>query len=139
MNQAVRKTARRNLIECLYEFASEEIQYYWVHYHEDICVSYIECMCTYFDDLGLKEGLDKAVERNLISKAEASALHEFHAIAELYVPADENDNAQILNDKQWKLVVIKAQKAWKAFKKLIINEEEVQLISDLESKFNLKF
>jgi hypothetical protein len=139
MEPIVRKNLRKGLIYCLHEFSSKELQSYWVTpANNGLVVSFSECMCTYFDDLGLEEGLEKAVTEGWLSKKETEILSIFHSSAELYNPKDDYDHENILNDKAWIEVRNKAAKAWYKFKETLSDKNELELMNKLENELKIK-
>jgi hypothetical protein len=77
--------------------------------------SFVECMCSYFDDayLGEDDAYEKRLAAGKLSKEEVAAVAEFHAIAERYKSPTGNDwDVQaILQDAEWQTVVDAAKRA----------------------------
>jgi hypothetical protein len=95
--------------------------------------SFAEFMCCYFDDIGLDEtelGYSGWIEHGLITAIEAAAVADFHAIARAYKPprGDHYDNAAILSDPKWLLVVEAAKKAQARLAELITDPRERDLL-----------
>lgn len=75
--------------------------------------SFVECMCSYFDDafLGEDDAYEKRIATGMLSEEEAAAVAEFHAVAERYKKptGDDWDVRAILQDAEWHAVVDAAQ------------------------------
>ncbi len=90
--------------------------------------SFVECMCSYFDDAYLGE--DGAYEKQLgaekVSAEEVSAVAEFHSIAASYESpsGDDYDTRAILQDPNWQEVVDAAQRAQKQLLALLTDSSE---------------
>jgi hypothetical protein len=95
--------------------------------------SFVECMCSYFDDANLGE--ENAFERRLASgyltPEEIEATAEFHALAAGYdsPSKDDYDHATIINDPAWIAVVDSAQAAKARLLALITDDEERRTLS----------
>ena len=134
MDSELRTNVRRHWIECLHEFASPEIQRFWVTGHAQIVVSFIECMCGYFDDLNLGAGLDAAMQEGWLSSDEVETVAEFHRLADAYEPPPGGD-ADVLRDPRWAEVVRAAQKAWLGLREVISDTAERERMEDLERRW----
>ena len=77
--------------------------------------SFVECMCSYFDDayLGEEDAYARRLARGHLSTNEAVAVSDFHALAQRYESpnGDDYDAEAVLGDPNWKKVVEAAQHA----------------------------
>lgn len=135
MESETRINVRRLWIGFIYEFSSPEMQRIWVTGHAKIVVSFTECMCGYFDDLNLGDGLDTAIQKGWLSEDEAETTAEFHHLAEVYEPPPGGGDANVLKDPRWAEVVRAAQKAWLGLRKLITDTAERELMEEQERKW----
>jgi hypothetical protein len=130
MDPASRASLRRAWLECIHEFSSTEKQRRWLGDDPQHVASFTECMCFYFDDLNLGEGLDAAIDAGWISQAEAHAVAEFHEAADRY--QEPGDDSAVLADPGWSLVVTEARRAWLSLRNCLTDEAELKLWHDLE-------
>ena len=130
MDPASRASLRRSWLLSVHEFSSPEMQRRWLDADPRHVASFAECMCSYFDDLNLGDGLSAAIDAGWISRAEASAVADFHAVADTYDSPGE-DHA-VLTDPKWALVVAEARRAWLALRHCLTDDAELKLWRDLE-------
>ena len=92
--------------------------------------SFREYFNCYFDDLDLNEGYDSAMREGFVSTEEATAVAEFHELADKYQEprGDVYDHAAILNDPNWIEVVEAAKRAQVALSKIIDDPFERRLL-----------
>ncbi len=90
--------------------------------------SFVECMCSYFDDayLGEADAYRKRLVAGKLSENEVAAVAEFHAVADRYKsPSDDDwDTQAILKDPEWKAVVEAAQRAQERLLSLLTDSTE---------------
>jgi len=88
--------------------------------------SFIEFMCSYFDDLGIRDCYASALNTGRITADEFKAINEFHNALLRYNPpgGDDWDNAKILADPAWHLVVAEAKRARKRLVDLTSDPDE---------------
>ena len=127
---------RRGWLTSLYEFANVEFQRkLWIEGScEGLCGSFVECMCGYFDDLALDDGYESVIEKGLISKEEAEAVHRFHVLASQYEPCSE-DQKEIVSDSNWLLVVNEAISAWHNLKRIVDAPQDIETMRGLEWQY----
>lgn len=119
MNQdnELRMNWRRNWLGSIQEFADiDEQRAKWLDYSNlNPHYSFVEYMCSYFNDLGLSDHDNSyawAIESKLVSQAEAAAVAEFHQLADMYeCPNRDSTEHEILADPEWLKVVSAAQNA----------------------------
>jgi len=92
--------------------------------------SFIEIMCSYFDDCVLRGGYADAIRHGLVSPAEAEAVTDFHSLAGAYNSPrnDDDDNAAVLADPEWLRVVESARVAQSKLARLVTDESERKLL-----------
>lgn len=135
MDATTRRNLRQTWIQLLYEFASPTMQSWWRGGGPpDVCVSYTELMCGYFDDLDLADGLEAAVRAGWMSSAEAAATLELHRRAEAYREPSRDPEA-ILADPRWADVVAAAQRAWSGLHARSEDPETQAVMRELEAKW----
>ena len=95
--------------------------------------SFVECMCCYFDDADLsdKGSYGRRIERGYLTLEEASAVADFHLLADQYRSPGQNDyNAKaILSDPAWRNVVEAAQSAQARLLRLLTSPYEVAALT----------
>jgi hypothetical protein len=118
----------------VYQFASPTMQSWWVGSGpSDICVSYAELMCGYFDELDLGGGLEPAVGEGWMGGSEVRAVAEFHDKASAY-REPSSDHEAILGDPAWADVVRAAQLAWRSLR-AVVDPEDRAVMNELEAKW----
>lgn len=129
----IRPAWRENRLESIAEFADldlqrrswlSEIDYggpYW---------SYVEWMCRCFDDCSFSAGHADFIADGLMSQAEADAVRQFHAAAEVYKAPGGNDldHAAILSDPAWLNVVSLADNARRQLLAILDDPSERSLL-----------
>jgi hypothetical protein len=132
----LRRNWRKNWLTCLFEFSCRELQQHsWLTGSGEWVSSYVECMCTYFDDLAINDGYESVLAEGLLTRKEASLVRHFHAKADAYEEpeGDQYDEEAILADPAWQEVVAAAQAAWSSLKAVLSDPEELALVSALEA------
>ena len=135
LDPETRRNVRANWIDCLYHFASPRLQQLWVTGTDPATVvSFAECMCCYFDDIDMKQGLEPALKRDLLTAEEVQAVADFHSAAASYEAPSDNDS-DVLNDPAWDRVVIAAQHAWNRLRAIISDESELARMARSERRW----
>ena len=104
-NEDLKKVWRPNWLSRINELTSLELQKRsWLdndapspHW------SFVEFMCSYFDDLGVENAYKDPLVRGLLSKQEFDIIKEWHDVLDKYnSPNDDDYNvANILSDPKW--------------------------------------
>ena len=129
------RNLRRTWFHTLYEFASPKMQSWWCGGGPPgLCISYVELMCTWFDDLFDQGGTQMAVDQGWLSHAEAHAIAELHQVADAY-EEPKGPTSLVLHDPEWHHVVRIAQHAWCDLHALIDEPDDVAQMRMLESKY----
>lgn len=65
--------------------------------------SFIEFMCSYFDDLNISVGYEKLIDKGLVTQMEFDSIAEWNnSLFEYDSPnKDDYDNKSVLNDPKW--------------------------------------
>jgi len=112
-------------IETIYEIANIESQ--------KISTSFEELLSSYFDNLSLFNGYEKALQCGNVTQEEAQNVVLFHDL--LYIYDEPNENFEdILEDEEWLNVVNAAQEFWNYLKVSVTSKREIDLINILEKK-----
>ncbi|MCP3962660.1 MAG: hypothetical protein GY719_32880 [bacterium] len=130
-------------MHCLYEFANTRLQRAsWIEGPSadwpdgrPWVSSFVESMCTYFDDLGLSEGYESRIGEGLVTPREAGLAASFHVLADFYDPTSDADHGAILADPNWQAVVDAAVALWSALKRETRDPFDQATIGDLEKRF----
>lgn len=130
-------------IHCIFEFSNTKLQEMaWVQGTdaswpdgEVWSSSFEECNTSYFDNLDLYDGYEKAIERGNVSQEEADQAKPFHRLAASYIEPDD-DPELILKDEEWLEVVEAAKAFWKYLKTTVTSEREITLMNKLEKEFS---
>lgn len=95
--------------------------------------SFIECMCSYFDDADLADGAayDRRIASGYLSVSEANAVAEFHRLADGYVAPgnDGYDNRAVLNDPAWAEIIEAAKQAQDNLLHMLSDSHEVAALT----------
>lgn len=79
--------------------------------------SYIELMCSLFDDLKFDDFVENIALAFGFSVELVSLLRDFRDELKNYIADDDNDDEAIINDPNWQIVVKKAQNVIVAWNK----------------------
>lgn len=129
-------------IHCIFEFSNTKLQEMsWIqgsqaNWPDDQVwhSSFEECFSSYFDNLSLYHGYEKAIQSGNISKEEADKVNAFHILAASYVEPDENPGI-ILKDLEWLKLVASAKEFLNYLKETVTSKREINLIDKLEKEF----
>ena len=95
--------------------------------------SFIECMCSYFDDADLADAAayDRRIDSDYLSISEANAVAEFHRLADRYVAPqnDAYDNSAVLDDPAWGEIVTAAKQAQANLLPMLSDPSEIAALS----------
>lgn len=140
----LRRGWRGNWLSCIFEFASLNFQeVVWIGgsnpdwpVGEVWVSSHVECMCSYFNDLGLVDGFGNALRDGVLSEQETRLHAGFHASADGYAEGGRSDR-EILEDPKWHQVVRAAGILWASIKEQQLDREDLKTIDMLECRFGL--
>lgn len=88
--------------------------------------SFIEFMCSYFDDLVIDNDYEYQLKENWISEPEFEIIREWHNLLDKYDSPNNDDHNRegILNDEKWKMIVKLGQEAKIELSRILKNEEK---------------
>jgi hypothetical protein len=94
--------------------------------------SFVECLCSYFDALGLDDPAGRyeaRVDQGMVTREEVNAVVALHAKLSDYSPpaADDYDHDAILRDPAWLAVVDEARWAVDRLKTMLSDDELIIL------------
>jgi len=111
----LRRTWRQNWLGCLQDFADGDVQRrMWLDpQNQNPHWSYIEFMCSYFDDTLHGDDYDWAIEQGFVTQEEVDAIAALHHLLTAHQApgGNDHDNERILNDPAWRLIVEEAKQA----------------------------
>ncbi|PZT85576.1 MAG: hypothetical protein DI637_12080 [Citromicrobium sp.] len=98
--------------------------------------SFVEYMCSYFDDLFLSDlHAERVVRDAWLTQDEFEAIAEFHALADAYnSPTDDYDHSSILADRKWRAVVEAAKIAQSNLLAILVDDVERNAVSHVHLK-----
>ena len=90
--------------------------------------SYVELMCSLFDDLKFDEFAENTASTLGFSDELINLLRDFRDELRNYIAEDDNDDEAIIKDPNWQIVVKKAQNAivvWNKYKQASKNDQNL--------------
>ena len=127
---------RSRWLSCLNELTSIELQKKsWVDKsNTNPHWSFVEFMCSYFDDLAIDNQYEYPLTENWITKNEFEIIKKWHGLLDKYdSPSNDNyDVVNILEDRKWQLIVEEGQKAKIELSKIISNSEKQILNEEID-------
>lgn len=92
--------------------------------------SFVEFMCSYFDDLSIDNNYENQLNQSWITKTEFEIISKWHCLLEEYkAPAHDYDLEAILKDENWLSIVSEGLRAKQLLNK-VIAEEEVLILNE---------
>ena len=91
--------------------------------------SYVEFMCTYFDDTLYGQDYEFVLRDGLVREREYECIKNFHdALKKYKTPNDDDyDVMAILNDNKWQEITALGKASLERLKNLLISEEEKEI------------
>ena len=134
---------RSRWLEGLYHFASPSLQSLWVTGHDEVLVTFTECMEVYLTDFRLINGCELAISEGWMSEAEAAIAQNFHHLVRNYKSPYEragpirrifmqDRDSDVLADPHWAEVVRAAQQVWLRLKVDITDSADRKQMEDNE-------
>ena len=127
---------RSRWLSCLNELTSIELQKKsWVDKsNTNPHWSFVEFMCSYFDDLAIDNQYEYPLTENWITKNEFEIIKKWHGLLDKYdSPSNDGyDVVNILEDRNWQLIVEEGQKAKIELSKIISNSEKQILNEEID-------
>ena len=92
--------------------------------------SFVEFICTYFDDLFLDDNYQYVLHNRWITEHELEIIKEWHEELNRYNPPgnDDYDNEAILNDKKWLAIIAMGESAKNKLKQ-VLTVEEIKILT----------
>ena len=104
-----KETWRRNWILMIKDLTNLEYQKLtWLNpNNSNPYNSFIEYMCSYFDDLNISDGYENLINNELVSQTEYDSIYEWNKLLSEYESPknDDYDNNAILNDPKWTRII----------------------------------
>ena len=93
--------------------------------------SFVEFMCSYFDDLGIDNNYEYLLNKNWISKNEFETIKNWHELLDKYNSPknDDYNHKSIIEDKDWQLIIRAGQEAINELNKGL-NKNETQILTE---------
>jgi len=127
---------RNRWLSCINELTSLELQRKsWLDKsNTNPHWSFVEFMCSYFDDLGIDNNYKDLLNEGRISKKEFEIIQSWHRLLDKYKPptGDDYDVKAILEDKDWQLIVEEGRKAKLDLVEILSKEENQILMEDID-------
>ncbi|HSI39855.1 MAG TPA: hypothetical protein VLA00_04820 [Xanthobacteraceae bacterium] len=131
----IRRRWRQNWLNCIRDFADADGQRRgWLNpNNENPHWSYVEFMCSYFNDILQSQSYDWAVRQGFVTSDEAAAVASMHRLLDLHQAPDGNDydHAQILADPAWSVTVAEAVRAKDNLLTLLNDDEKRILLASI--------
>lgn len=132
--KSIEKTEwRERWLSCINELTSLHIQSKsWLDFtHKNPHWTFIEFMCSYFDDLGIDNNYLYQLDKGWISNEEFKIIEKWHITLDKYEsPKKDNyDNEAILKDTKWSEIIEIGVKARNELAKTL-NETERHILTE---------
>ncbi len=129
-----RELWRNRWLSCLNELTSLKLQREsWLDKtNSNPHWSFVEFMCSYFDDLGIDNNYEYQLKKEWISKKEFETIKQWHELLDKYNSPKNNDynHTSIIEDNTWELII---QEGLKAIRELYKNlsKKEIQILTEV--------
>ncbi|UII24236.1 hypothetical protein [Fulvivirga ligni] len=137
-NQNQKKLWRDRWLSCINELTSFELQRKsWVDKsNTNPHWSFVEFMCSYFDDLGIDNNYEFQLKKGWITKKELDSIAAWHQLLDKYdsPKKDDYDVEAILTDKKWLMIIEEGEKAKNELSGNISDEEKRILLEEIDYK-----
>ena len=96
--------------------------------------TFVEFMCSYFDDLGIDNNYEYQLNEGWISQNEFEIVKPWHELLDKYNSQtnDDYDFKAILKDKNWQLIIEKGKETKSALSKISSKKENQILIEEID-------
>ncbi|PKG42577.1 hypothetical protein [Psychroflexus sp. MES1-P1E] len=96
--------------------------------------SFVEFMCSYFDDLGIDNNYEYQLKQGWITRTELDTVSTWHQLLDKYDSSkkDDYDVEAILSDKNWLVIIEEGEKAKNELSKIISDEEKLILLEEID-------
>jgi hypothetical protein len=127
MNDEQKQLWRNRWLNCINELTSLDLQRKsWLDKsNTNPHWTFVEFMCSYFDDLGFEKNYENEIADGWISESEFESIRIWHKLLDKYdSPSnDDYDVEAILADKEWQMIVEKGKNAKIELSRLLRKEE----------------
>jgi hypothetical protein len=127
---------RNRWLSCLNELTSFELQQKsWTDKsNTNPHWSFVEFMCSYFDDLGIDNQYEYQLKENWITKNEFEIIHKWHELLDEYNSPTNDDYkvVEILKDKKWQMIIEEGKKAKNELSKILKNKQKQILVEEID-------
>jgi len=124
---------RERWLGCINELTSLDLQKKsWLdRTHKNPHWSFVEFMCSYFDDLAIDENYKYQLDKNWVTKKEYEIIEDWHIALDKYnsPKKDDFDNEAILNNLKW-LEILQIGVATRNNLAKILNDTERQFLTE---------
>lgn len=124
---------RERWLGCINELTSLDLQKKsWLdRTHKNPHWSFVEFMCSYFDDLAINENYKYQLDKNWVTKKEYEIIEDWQIALDKYnsPKKDDYDNEAILNDPKW-LEILQIGVATRNNLAKILNDTERQFLTE---------
>ena len=102
--------------------------------------SFVEFVCSYFDDLGIDNNYEYQLNQGWITKTELDSIQTWHELLDKYDSPknDDYDVEAIITDKNWLMIIEEGEKAKNELSKIISDEEKRILFEEIDYKRGLQ-
>ena len=92
--------------------------------------SFVEFMCTYFDDLSLGDNYQYALNNGRVTGQEFGIIREWHEALDKYNPPDNDDydNEAVLNDEKRRAIVTTGRTVREKLKS-VLTADEIRILT----------
>jgi len=124
---------RNRWLDCINELTSLDLQNKsWLDKtHKNPHWSFVEFMCSYFDDLGIDDSYKYPLDKGWVTDKEFEIIRDWHEKLDKYNSPknDDYDHVRILNDPKW-LDILQSGLIIKRKLALILNEAEKKILNE---------
>ena len=127
---------RNRWLSCLNELTSIELQQKsWMNKsNTNPHWSFVEFMCSYFDDLGIENQYEYQLKENWVTQNEFEIIQKWHDSLDKYDSPtnDDYEVVEILKDKKWQMIIVEGKKATTELSKFLNNTEKQILVEEID-------
>jgi len=127
-----KKLWRERWLSCINELTSLDLQRKsWLdNTHSNPHWTFVEFMCSYFDDLAIDENYKYQLDKDWVTNNEFEIIEDWHNALDKYNSSkNDYDNEAILNDPEW-LKILQIGVATRNNLAKILNDTEKQFLND---------
>jgi len=137
-NEELRKVWRPNWLSSINELTSLRLQKNsWLDKNAPSAHwTFVEFMCSYFDNLGIDDNYKDPLKRKLLSSEEFEIIRPWHEALDKYKSPKNNDYAvnKILEDPSWLEIIEVGIKVKNELSKILSDEEKNILLEEIDHR-----